>query len=355
MKDHPIIDYYYKRGERVGSGTYGTVYFGTRKSDSRVVAIKETKNASDKGEDHRLPASIFRELVFLSEIDYPHIVRLQESNIFMDNANNTISMVYDFGVVDVRKMVHFYHNKNITVKPVIAKSVLFQLLLALDHLHKRSIAHCDVTPSNLLIMPLDNPLPGVVKLIDFGLSRVIDPDAQERQYGVVTVWYRAPELLLGDKTYTEKIDVWSAGCIFAELLTGNALFRSHAKEPESDSRKFNSQQLSHIMDVIGPLNTSDFSSITCDHIRAFQEMLGQADKTVYPGLRGKVSSAPASALDLLEKMLTPNPSKRISSSEALRHQYFNEGPLSVTNIAAEIPPDEWNELNFAGKHPSNDS
>jgi cyclin-dependent kinase 8/11 len=356
MRVDRTVGDFFTRGERVGSGTYGCVYVGTRKGDpSRVVAIKEPRT-TESPDDRRLPPAIFRELAFLSEIDYPHIVRLPMSNIFLDHANCTVSMVYDYGAVDVRKVVHLSSSsrKPASLKPVIAKSILFQLLLALDHLHKRDIAHCDVTPSNLLIMPPDNPLSGVVKLIDFGLSRVIDRESAERQYGVVTVWYRAPELLIGDTGYTEKIDVWSAGCIFAELLNGSVLFRSQTKEIENDSRKFNRQQLTQIMDVI-PLKPSDFAVHRCEHLRAFEELLRTVTSSRGSQLRARLGPVPPSALDLAEKMLAPNPLERISSSQALRHPYFNEAPLCVMNIAGEFSPEEWNELVRMGKNPSTES
>jgi cyclin-dependent kinase 8/11 len=348
--DRPLSDFYI-RGPRIGGGTYGTVYQGTLKSDpAKLVTIKEPKRL-DRTDDRRLPVAIFRELTILSEIDYPHIVRVPQTNIFRDRTTGGISFVYEYGAFDVRKMIHLQKS---FIKPVIAKSILFQLLLALDHLHRRKIAHCDVTPSNLLIMPLNSSVPGVLKLIDFGLSRVIDDESPDRHYGVVTVWYRAPELLVGDRGYTEKIDVWAAGCIFAELLTGSVLFRPPGKDMDTDAQKFNKEQITAIFEII-PLEARNFNAHRCDHLPAFETFLRQSRVRQIPLRHKLLDKSPRiteSAIDLAEKMLKPNPVERISSAAALLHPYFNEIPLSVMNIATEFASDEWDDLGRIGKNPT---
>jgi cyclin-dependent kinase 8/11 len=324
---------------RVGSGTYGQVWLATRPDDpNQKLSVKQSRIAK---EDQSITSSIFRELVLLSEVNYPHIIHVSTKDIVCDSEAHLLSFAYEYGSVDVRKMVTYYATvKKTPMKPVVAKSILFQLLLALDYLHKRSIAHCDITPSNLLLMsPTAVDFPGIVKLIDFGLSRIIESTSAQRNYGVVTVWYRAPELLLGDSQYDQKVDIWAAGCIFAELLSGQILFPAKQKVPESDPTAFNPAQVTQIVDVLGPI-----SHLDCAREYKFKN---RGMEIVPHGhalsLRAMVRCEDM-AFDLLSKMLVYNPSNRTSAAEALRHPYFNERPICVMNIAGQIPGDEWTDL-----------
>ena len=319
----------------VGSGTYGQVFrYRSRTNKTRVVSVKQSKIDTEKS----IPPSIFRELVLLSEINYPHIIHVSSKDIYSDYESKNLSFAYDFGSIDVRKMIQYYAKQNKTIDFRIAKSILFQLLLALDHLHKRSIAHCDITPSNLLLMDPNYSIPGIVKLIDFGLSRVIENSGITKNYGVVTVWYRAPELLFGDTNYDTKIDIWSAGCIFAELLTGSALFAT-SRSQEEDPLIFNQVQVDAVINVLGRINENDLPS-TCTHKNQLHNWADSRGSN----LNQWVKNANPSALDLLNKMLCYNPAHRISAHDALRHPFFNEEPICVMNISGHIPPEEWKVL-----------
>jgi cyclin-dependent kinase 8/11 len=323
---------------RVGSGTYGQVWLATRPDDpDQRWSVKQSRIVK---EEQSITPSIFRELVVLSGIQHPHIVRISMKDVICDFDAHLLSFAYEYGAIDVRKLVSYYSSKKAPIKPVVVKSVLFQLLLALDHLHKRSIAHCDVTPSNLLLMaPNATNYAGVVKLIDFGLSRIIDASNTQRNCGVVTVWYRAPELLLGDGQYDQKVDIWAAGCIFAELLTGQVLFAVKQKVPESDPTAFNPSQMSQIFEIMGPMREGDCARDYRFKSRAMEmQAYGQGSS-----LRQNVRCDEL-AFDLLSKMLVYNPDRRLTAAQALRHQYFNEPPICVINVAGQIPKDEWDML-----------
>ena len=333
---------------KLGSGTYGQVFLAERENNPDVkLSVKQSRINKD---DQSIASSIFRELVLLSELNHPMIVHLSEKDISFDPHGLVLSFAYEFASVDVRKLVTFYASKrNATgtfqLKPVVAKSILFQLLLALDYLHKRAIAHCDITPSNLLLMsPTAHENPGRLKLIDFGLSRVVETPTSARNYGVVTVWYRAPELLLGDTEYDTKVDIWAAGCIFAELLSGQILFATKKKVVENDPTAFNHEQVKQIIEVMGPITEVDCAR----KYKYRQNIHRQEFQRKRTSLRERVMCDDA-AFDLLSKMLVYNPDRRISAAEALRHHYFNEKPICVMNITKYIPADDWESLEGLGK------
>lgn len=334
---------------KVGSGTYGQVFLAERLNNSgEKLSVKQCKaNKDEKG----ISSSVFRELVLLSEVDYPHIIHISEKDIVFDPSTHVISFAYEYAAVDIRKLVNYYARKKTSsgifpLQPIVAKSIIFQLLLALEYLHNRSIVHCDVTPSNLLLMfPKGGDVPGCIKLIDFGLSRVIiDQMTPERNHGVVTVWYRAPELLLGDTMYDSKVDIWAAGCIFAELLTGQVLFATKKKTTERDPTAYNDDQVAQVVDVMGSITEAD-----CPRQYQYKDRINSAQLIGRQSTLAYRVKCDETAFDLLSKMLVYNPNKRISASEALRHPYFNEKPICVMNIAAQIPPEEWKDLESLGK------
>jgi serine/threonine protein kinase len=191
--------------------------------------------------------------------------------------------------------------------------------------------------------PTSSDFPGVVKLIDFGLSRIIESQGTPRNYGVVTVWYRAPELLLGDTQYDEKVDIWAAGCIFGELLSGNILFSTKQKVSEKDPTAFNPSQIAQIIDILGPISDCD-----CARNYKFKNRLTEMPKQAPTSSLRQKAGCDDVAFGLLSRLLTLNPDCRISAGEALRHQYFNERPICVMNIAAQIPEDEWSDLTAMG-------
>ncbi|KAH0794561.1 cyclin-dependent kinase E-1-like [Histomonas meleagridis] len=326
--------------KNIGGGTYGQVFLAERKNsnDKKKYSVKQSSINSD---ERKISPSIFRELVFLSEINYPHIIHPFSKDIFLDKNRKTLSFVYEYGAINVQRVIEYYSNRsNVRMSPVVAKSILFQLLLALDYLHQRSITHCDITPSNILLMsPNSEDMPGIVKLIDFGLSRIIDNSKEQRNFGVVTVWYRAPELLLGDPYYDQKIDIWAAGCIFAELIQGKVLFQTTNKIQEKDPTEFNSNQLNKIIEVMGAIEYN-----RCPMEYKYRDKLKSVMYPRKPAFDDMFADKPPSAVDLLLRMLKIFPNERISAKEALMHPYFNESPVCAMNVTGQISPAEWNEL-----------
>lgn len=189
------------------------------------------------------------------------------------------------------------------------------MLSAVEHLHSRWIVHRDLKTSNLL---LNNQ--GQVQVADFGLARRLGPQSERLTPVVVTLWYRAPELLLGAKEYTSAVDVWSVGCILAELLIGRPLLPG----------KTEIDQLDKIFSLLG------YPAVD-NSLRQQERLLASFPSSKYQGrsasfsIRAMMSKFDVdlseAGMDLLLRCLEMDPKKRISAKEALSHEFFREQPL----------------------------
>jgi mitogen-activated protein kinase 1/3 len=213
---------------------------------------------------------------------------------------------------------------------------LYQILRGLKYIHSANVLHRDLKPSNLLLNTTCD-----LKICDFGLARIADPEQDHTgiltEY-VATRWYRAPEIMLNSKGYTKAIDVWSVGCILAEMISNRPLFPG----------KHYLDQLNHILNVIGSPNEADLTCIRNEKARSY--LMGLPFKPVVPWQR-LYPKADIKALDILDKMLTFNPYKRISIEEALAHpfleQYYDpddepvaEKPFTFETELDDLPKDK---------------
>ena len=288
--------------------------------------------------------SACREMALCSELKHPNVISLVE--IILES--KCIFMVFEYAEHDLLQIIH--HHSQATRHPIPAstvKSVLFQLLNGLLYLHTNWVLHRDLKPANVLVTSK-----GEVRIGDLGLARLFYRPLHSLYLGdkvVVTIWYRAPELLLGSRHYTPAIDLWAVGCIFAELLSLRPIFKG--EEAKSDGKKtvpFQRNQMQKIMDIIGHPRKDDWPNLI--HQPEYQQ-LQQLQSISYPAYSGKPvglepwywntlktagysesngSGSPGQqGLDLLSKLLIYDPDRRITAKEALEHPYFTSEKVSM--------------------------
>jgi serine/threonine protein kinase len=207
------LDKFIKLGT-AGEGTYGIVYKAKNKVTGKSVALKRIKLEKFCKEDHTegVPSTAIREISILKGLRHSSIIELQDVMYTSDR----LYLVFEYLELDLKRYLDG------TSKPVdkeLIRSYIKQLCEGLAYLHTHRILHRDIKPQNLLV-----DKEGHVKIADFGLSRCFSLPTKSYTHEVVTMWYRAPELLLGSKMYTNGIDIWSLGCVMAEMFNKRAMF-----------------------------------------------------------------------------------------------------------------------------------
>nr|XP_024396997.1 mitogen-activated protein kinase 4b-like isoform X3 [Physcomitrium patens] len=287
----------------IGHGAYGDVCAFTNKETGEKVAIKKIGNAF---QNHTTARRTLREILLLRHTEHDNIIPIRDiivpANIedFEDAYIANELMDTDLHQIVRSTKLDEYH----------CQFLLYQLLRGLKYIHSANILHRDLKPSNLLINCNDC----LLKICDFGLARTSAEDDFLTEY-VVTRPYRAPELLLGSRMYTAAVDMWSVGCIFMEMLTGQPLFpiRSRQEHPVN--------HLKLITELLGTPDASDLSFLQNPDARQRIQMalIGQERKPLF----SRFPQTSAAACDLAEKMLRFNPSNRITAEDALAHPYLS--------------------------------
>lgn len=324
---------------KIGEGTYGLVFLARTKSPTnrgRPIAIKKFKQSKDG--DGVSPTAI-REIMLLREISHENVVKLV--NVHINHADMSLYLAFDYAEYDLYEIIRHHRDKvNHLINQYTVKSLLWQLLNGLNYLHSNWIIHRDLKPSNILVMG-EGDEQGIVKIADFGLARIYQaPLKPLAENGVVvTIWYRAPELLLGAKHYTSAVDMWAVGCIFAELLTLKPLFQG--AEAKSTQNPFQLDQLDKIFKILGHPTIEKWPTLAnLPHWQSDTQHI-QGRKYDNAGLNSVVPLSPKSpAYDLLSKMLEYDPRKRITAAQALEHEYFRIEPLPGRNALVPNQPGE---------------
>ncbi|TKR62239.1 hypothetical protein L596_026227 [Steinernema carpocapsae] len=287
----------FQKLEKIGEGTYGVVYKGRNRQTNQLVAMKKIRLES---EEEGVPSTAIREISMLRELQHPNIVDLQE--VIMQE--NRLYLIFEFLSMDLKRYLDQLPAGQ-PMEPGVLKSYMYQINQAMCFCHQRRILHRDLKPQNLLVNKN-----GLIKLADFGLARAIGVPLRAYTHEVVTLWYRAPEILLGGDKYSMAVDVWSIGCIFAEMASKKPLF---AGDSEID-------QLFKIFRVLGTPN-----DVTWPGVAALRDF-----KSTFPHWNGNhleknmAKHLDAQGLDLLKKTFIYYPVERVSCKTILKHPYFDD-------------------------------
>ncbi|THG16086.1 hypothetical protein TEA_014808 [Camellia sinensis var. sinensis] len=286
----------------------------------------------------------------LREINHENVVKLVNGHI--NHVDMSLYLAFDYAEHDLYEIIRHHRDKvNQPINLYTVKSLLWQLLNGLNYLHSNWIIHRDLKPSNILVgfchcchclkVMGEGEEQGVIKIADFGLARIYQAPLKSLSENgvVVTIWYRAPELLLGAKHYTSAVDMWAVGCIFAELLTLKPLFQG--QEVKATPNPFQLDQLDKIFKVLGhPTQEKWPTLVNLPHWQSDMQHI-QGHKYDNPGLYSVVHLSPKNpAYDLLSKMLEYDPRKRITAAQALDHEYFRLEPLPGRNALVPSQPGE---------------
>ena len=290
--------------ERLGKGTYGTVYKARKKGCDKFFAIKKIKNELD---NEGIPSTALREIAILKKMKNPNVVNVE--GIAFNKKH--IELCLEYCKYDLKKLIDSKKHDSSFYNVKFVKNMMYQLLKGVEHLHSHKILHRDLKPQNILVD--DNGW--ILKLADFGLSRVYSIPIRPYTKEVLTLWYRAPEMMLGINNYAIGLDIWSIGCIFVELYLGKPFVMG---DSEID-------QLFKLFQIYGTFNELTLPGYKnfpyFDQDFPFWKGIGLKN---YLKQRSHIIPIDDTAFNLMEKMLAIDPCKRITCKEALNHPYFND-------------------------------
>eukprot|EP00898_Chlorokybus_atmophyticus_P008723 jgi/Chlat1/8852/Chrsp91S08186 len=303
----------FEKLEQIGEGTYGQVYMAREKATGDIVALKKVRMDNEK---EGFPITAIREIKILKSLQHENVIRLKEIVTGSSSDKKEGDKLKEKGVSIYMVFEYMDHDlTGLADRPDMRFSVpqikcyLKQLLTGLHYCHKNNVLHRDIKGSNLLI---NNQ--GVLKLADFGLARPYATDgANPLTNRVITLWYRPPELLLGATKYGPAVDLWSVGCIFAELVLGRPLLPG----------KNEMEQLNKIFQLCGSPTEENWPGVS----KLPWYHMFKPERPFKRRIREEFANCGHEVVILIDKLLCLNPDKRISALEALGADYFWHDPM----------------------------
>lgn len=314
------IPNYFEYEKTIGSGAYGVVISAKDTRGSSTVAIKNIQRAFDDLTDAK---RIVREIKLMRHLNHKYVLGVDDILEPVSLAKfEDVYIVSALMATDLHRVIYSRH----ALSDEHIAFFMYQMLCAMKYVHSANVIHRDLKPSNILVNANCE-----LKICDFGLARGIFPEEElELTEYVVTRWYRAPEIMLGCMKYTKEVDVWSIGCIFAEMMSRKPLF------PGQDYI----DQLHLIMNALGAPSDQELYFLTNARARKF--MNAEHQKRGGAPVKSLAQILPdisADAMDLLEKMLVIDPNKRITVDDALAHPYLASVRNQEDETTAEAPFD----------------
>ncbi|TVU47040.1 hypothetical protein EJB05_06618, partial [Eragrostis curvula] len=291
----------FEKIDKIGQGTYSNVYKARDTVSGKIVALKKVRFDNLEPESVRFMA---REILILRRLDHPNVVKLD--GLVTSRMSCSLYLVFEYMEHDLAGLAA---SPDIKFTEPQVKCYMHQLLSGLEHCHDRGVLHRDIKGSNLL---LDNN--GMLKIADFGLASFFDPDRKQPMTSrVVTLWYRPPELLLGATDYGVGVDLWSAGCILAELLAGRPIMPGRTEV----------EQLHKIFKLCGSPTEEYWKKSKLPHATIFKPQQPYKRR-----IRETFKDFPQSALQLIETLLAIDPADRLTATCALRSDFFTTEPFA---------------------------
>jgi CTD kinase subunit alpha len=313
--------YFRKPGNEsvVGAGTYGKVFKAIHIYTRDKVALKKIRM---EGERDGYPVTAVREIRLLQHLRHKNVVALQEVMV----EKNDCYMVFEYMAHDLTGLIN---HPTFRLTPAHKKNLAYQMFDGLDFLHRRGVLHRDIKAANILVSNT-----GQLKYADFGLARFYTKSRQlDYTNRVITIWYRPPELLLGETQYGPAVDIWSAACVFMEMFTRKAVFPGEGGELS---------QLEKVYDVLGTPTRGEWPTIV--DLPWFELMqLGMRKQRQFDAMFASIFSS--EALELIKWCFKFDPTKRPSAEEVLEHPYFKtEDPQPQQPRELAQVEGDWHEF-----------